>query len=877
MYVCAGFLAPLPGGVPLAPHGHVETRVQLETGQFTCFRMGPGGADVRIEILSDARLLRKFTLARLSKADVLFCYLAPRSTVLTAVAANTGSAPEEIPAISFDAAHVPGGQDLSLLAAQDALAAARLLAAQKTAAKATVRAAFQEAVEKWQATGDSYRTATAHRALADVLKSQQESALALSEYAAAIALFEKGNWDIERAVALENLAAARNQLGQYREAINACSTAIGVYRGSGDRLGEAYARYERAQSWWHMGRYQTALTDYQASLDLWRDLGNRDMQAQVLNARGLIDVALGRYETASRDYRSAESLWRADGSKQNLLMVANNRGLLLLEQGRYREARVSLSHTFEMVPADDLHSRAYILQNLADTFAGAGSPVQAAALYRQSIAMKASLHDVEAEAESHRKLALVLMRMRQFTQARDEAATALSMSRSVFDRVGEAQSLATAATVRKALGDVAGAAADIGQAIALIEATRLELKGRGLRTSFFARERDFYDAAIDLALEPGGGGVREAFEWSERSRARALLDATGAIQPSGAAEIQTKLLTPGDVLVEYAINKTRSLAFVVTPSRVRVVRLSMAEPGVASVWWPLRITDARRVIVAPEAGLARLAFSAFPLQPGNSRLLIDQCEIVLIPSASFILGRRRARGQDGASRERSGVAVFADPIFSASDPRLNAPAADPSLNAPASGGAPALGRDLVRLRFSLEEALTIKAAAGPEVQVFTGAAASATGFHSAAGKPGAVLHIATHTAGEAANPHLVFSRYAADGSEVSSDVGLDELYRLGVRRDLVVLAGCRTAAGESVRGEGLASLAQGFLYAGALAVISTLRDIDDRTSAEVTKDFYTDVFRNRLSPAAALRAAQLKQRRGGSGWTAFTYMGDWSI
>jgi len=80
-----------------------------------------------------------------------------------------------------------------------------------------------------------------------------------------------------------------------------------------------------------------------------------------------------------------------------------------------------------------------------------------------------------------------------------------------------------------------------------------------------------------------------------------------------------------------------------------------------------------------------------------------------------------------------------------------------------------------------------------------------------------------------------------------------------VRSPLVFLSGCETALGTAwstpfLRGEDYATLAQGFLYAGAGSVVATLWRIDDEGAAAFAEAFY-DAMRAR-PPLDALAAAQ---------------------
>jgi len=96
----------------------------------------------------------------------------------------------------------------------------------------------------------------------------------------------------------------------------------------------------------------------------------------------------------------------------------------------------------------------------------------------------------------------------------------------------------------------------------------------------------------------------------------------------------------------------------------------------------------------------------------------------------------------------------------------------------------------------------------------------------------------------------------------------------------VVLSACDTALGKQVAGEGMIGLTRGFMYAGARGVIGTLWKVEDFATAKLMTAFYKAMETNHMSPAQALRYAQLavwKEKHWSSPyyWAAFTLQGDW--
>ncbi len=95
----------------------------------------------------------------------------------------------------------------------------------------------------------------------------------------------------------------------------------------------------------------------------------------------------------------------------------------------------------------------------------------------------------------------------------------------------------------------------------------------------------------------------------------------------------------------------------------------------------------------------------------------------------------------------------------------------------------------------------------------------------------------------------------------------------------MVCAGCSTALGKSVEGEGVVGLTQALFYAGARCVVLSLWPVHDQPTARLMERFY-EALRGGQPPADALRTAKLSVRRDDPAiygdpydWAAFVAIG----
>jgi len=297
--------------------------------------------------------------------------------------------------------------------------------------------------------------------------------------------------------------------------------------------------------------------------------------------------------------------------------------------------------------------------------------------------------------------------------------------------------------------------------------------------------------------------------------------------------------------------------------------------------------------------LAYLPLGALPSPqagPAPRRLLEDH-EVVFVPSASVLVALRQEHAPGSPARTR--VAVLADPVFAADDPRVHAgprsarrphrSAADlpddrpgvAGLTRAASGVAP---NGFARLPFSRAEAKAMSALVPPAfLQKATDFAASRRLVTDGGLAEDRIVHFATHGLLNTEHPDLsglVLSLVDVKGAPVDGFLRMQEIYNLRLPADLVVLSACQTALGREIRGEGLVGLTRGFMYAGARSVMASLWQVDDESTAELMKRFYRAMLREGRRPAAALRAAQLEMSRD-KRWSApfycagFVLQGEW--
>jgi len=175
---------------------------------------------------------------------------------------------------------------------------------------------------------------------------------------------------------------------------------------------------------------------------------------------------------------------------------------------------------------------------------------------------------------------------------------------------------------------------------------------------------------------------------------------------------------------------------------------------------------------------------------------------------------------------------------------------------------------LANIKGAKEEAIYVSKLMGGDL--YLSDQASESSFkNEASGKR--VIHLAMHTLLNDSNPmysKMIFSQ--VDESDEDGSLNTYELYNLEIQAGMVVLSSCNTGTGSVRSGEGVISLARGFMYAGAPSVVMSLWEVDDQSGSEIVKLFYKNLKKG-FTKSKALRKARELYLSGSSQQNAHPY------
>lgn len=458
------------------------------------------------------------------------------------------------------------------------------------------------------------------------------------------------------------------------------------------------------------------------------------------------------------------------------------------------------------------------------------------------------------------------------------------------------------------------------QAIEVIESQRRSIDSEAGRMSFVGDKQEVYSDLIGVLIDTGRAG--EAFAYSERGKARALVDilaskesfGDAAVRPREAAllksyqaqearlkqqarkqgsDITTRsanaradliaeapelaslvtvtalsaeelqsLIPAGETIVEYYRERDRLFAFVADRDSVEAFELSTE--GVDE-----SVSRFRRALSRPgnDAWRApgrtlyeRLIEPISGAVAGRDVTIVPHGALHYVPFAAIPL-------RDGSFlMERWDISVL--PSVSV----LKFIGGKQSGQRLLVMGNPDLGDPKLDLPGAQAEAVAISKST-PGAETLLRGNATETALRQRAGSHD-VLHLASHGVFDPSNPLSSALLLSSDGKN-DGRLTASEIYELKLDASLVTLSACQTGLGRVQSGDDVVGLTRGFLFSGADAIVASLWLVDDAATSELMTAFYR--ARPKMGTRSALKHAQQTLIRNGKVhpyyWAAFQLTG----
>lgn len=253
-----------------------------------------------------------------------------------------------------------------------------------------------------------------------------------------------------------------------------------------------------------------------------------------------------------------------------------------------------------------------------------------------------------------------------------------------------------------------------------------------------------------------------------------------------------------------------------------------------------------KLLISPDNILSYIPFETLPVSPSSGdrimynqiQYLMNEFDISYTYSVTFL-----AESMKHKTRWSNKLIAFA-----------------PSYSEPINIGTVLMNRQIVNgvlpdLPYAKQEAEYVSSITNGTL--YENERAKETVFKSESGKYD-VIHLAMHTILNDMDPMystLIFS--SEDDSTQDRYLKTYEVYSIPLRAKMVVLSSCNSGTGFLYSGEGIMSLARGFMYSGSESVVMAMWEVEDRSGTEIVKSFY-DNLKKGYSKSSSLRRARLR-------------------
>ncbi|MDB5968205.1 MAG: hypothetical protein JWQ90_655 [Hydrocarboniphaga sp.] len=425
---------------------------------------------------------------------------------------------------------------------------------------------------------------------------------------------------------------------------------------------------------------------------------------------------------------------------------------------------------------------------------------------------------------------------------------------------------------RLAQGDKTRAARAWDAATDDADQVRAEFRSEEIKMGLFSDVQGMFENAIELYIDMGD--ARRAFDLSERSRSRALLDAVRGRGPvDAAATIDSKTLQaalrPDERVLEFHALRDELIAWIIAPNEIRAVRLPLPRSDLIAVveafrnsiiggkrsavsgaeqigvllLKPLQLEAGTRLIIVPHGPLHYLPFQALRL---NDHYLIEDHRISIAPSSTIAtqLAQRPVHA-------RHKLVAFGNPLIEA------------KYDLPGSEG-------------------EVKAVSGyfDDKSVYLRADATKAHFREASAGAG-IVHVAAHAMADFVDP--LYSRILlANENGKQSFLEAHEVLAMKLEGvDVVTLSACESGLGKIASGDETLGFTRSFLSAGSSSLIASLWPVSDDAAELLMTTLYRDLAGG-ADLQSAMQDAQLAVLRNPKMahpffWAPFNLIGNWRL
>jgi CHAT domain-containing protein len=542
-----------------------------------------------------------------------------------------------------------------------------------------------------EARGEALEAAGAHAESAQLFERAAESFGAIGD----------GN---AQAGSLLMLAAALYSDGKQEQGFAAAGHSLQLWTSLNDQYGIARIRAALGIFALARGEFETAQCNYQIAEPAFRRLGNRDEEASVLNGLGYASREIGEPEKSLKFYQRARLVFASIQDSLGEHEAITGLGKALFRMKRYKELPPLYSAELRLAyRSSDAALIASSLGDMAALYEAEEKYDLAERFYGRALSKYRNAKHLYGEGD----ILISLGRLQELRGRHLQALELLNQAQELKEKTGqieeEAEIQYEKCRVLMRLQRLDEAKNSIEKAIEMVERQRGAISQFDTRASYFASVHRYYALYIDLLMQlhfqnPDLGFAKRAFEASEKSKVRSLLDLlTTSAQDASCSELLAKQLDvrpvpnvaeptaelanavmgptmtleqaqaeleSDTILLEYALGEERSFVWAVSrngmasyelpkSSRLRrlvtLMRTTLLPPPLEKTEsvsdYQARVHEMDRKYESASKELSRLVLGPIHLEKFKRALIVPDGVLQYIPFAALPAPSRDARGE----------------------------------------------------------------------------------------------------------------------------------------------------------------------------------------------------------------------------------------
>ena len=391
--------------------------------------------------------------------------------------------------------------------------------------------AFQQAFAFWEARNDDFAMATTLNSWGKLLQDLGQFEQALTFHNQALEISQAIGDQVGVGDSLNSIGVAYDSLGQYELALDSFNQALLIHELLDSRVQRGTTLNNIGAVYIDLGQYEQALDKFDEALRLARDAEMYRGESYTLNNIGLVYDNLAQYELALDFYQQSFSIFRKIDNRKGAGDILLNIGTLYAEIGQYDTALSNLQEA--LLLQQEVGNQLAVgvaLNNMGGVYSNKGQYEQAFDILLEALTIRREVGDLLGEVTTINNIGYVYYLQQDYESALEQYEQSLELAQAIDDKNSQSTSYYNMGLVYQGKGDIDEAITFYKDAINLSETIQEDINIYGLKASFAGLQSDIYTPLILLLWEQNR--FEEAFDFTERSRARAFLDqlANGTIQ-----------------------------------------------------------------------------------------------------------------------------------------------------------------------------------------------------------------------------------------------------------------------------------------------------------------------------------------------------------